>query len=159
MVSSMTGYGQGSANSNGREVILELKSVNHRYLDLGIRLPRHLGFLEDQIRSGISKNFSRGHIDLYIKYKNDRNDARIVSIDEGLLERYLIAAHSAATRFALKDNLMLANALQLPDVVTISEAEEDHEAVSILLNEALANAIEGLRLMRAAEGKLLQSDI
>ncbi len=159
MVSSMTGYGQGSAICDGREVFLELKSVNHRYLDLGIRLPRQLGFLEGQIRSRLSKNFSRGHIDLYIKYSNKRTDARIITVDEDLLAHYIAAAHKAAERFTLKDNLMLTNALQLPEVTTISEAEEDHEAVSSLIVEALTIAMEELRQMRAAEGKQLHFDI
>jgi len=105
LVSSMTGYGQGSAICDGREVFLELKSVNHRYLDLGIRLPRQLGFLEGQIRSRLSKNFSRGHIDLYIKYSNKRTDARIITVDEDLLAHYIAAAHKAAERFTLKDKL------------------------------------------------------
>ena len=76
---SMTGYGKGSASGDGREITVELKSVNHRYLDVGMRLPRHLSFLEDGVRSALGTRLSRGHVDVFINYRNLRSDARAVA--------------------------------------------------------------------------------
>ncbi len=158
MISSMTGYGRGSASIDGREMTVELKSVNHRYLDLGMRLPRHIGFLEDVFRTELSAKLSRGHVDLFVSYRNVRNDARTIVIDESLLSQYLLAARAAGERLGLQDDLTLSNALRLPDVSDIVEADEDREAVASLAKEATALAIAELKSMRAAEGQRLYHD-
>lgn len=158
MISSMTGYGRGSASIDGREMTVELKSVNHRYLDLGMRLPRHIGFLEDVFRTELSAKLSRGHVDLFVSYRNVRNDARTIVIDEALLSQYLLAARAAGERLGLQDDLTLSNALRLPDVSDIVEADEDRDAVAALAREATALAIAELKSMRAAEGQRLYHD-
>ena len=92
---SMTGYGKGVAAADGREITVELKSVNHRFLDLGMRLPRHLSFLEDVFRARLSETLSRGHVDIFVNYRNDRSDARNVFIDAPLLSAYVQVARAA----------------------------------------------------------------
>ena len=156
---SMTGYGRGSASRDGRELTVELKSVNHRYLDLGIRLPRHLAFLEDAIRGRLALQFSRGHIDVFVNYHNSRSDARTVEINAPLLAAYLASARSIGESLHLVDDLSLSAALHLPDVATPREADEDTAAVLSLLETALSDAIDALTQMRAQEGSRLAADL
>ncbi|HWR24072.1 MAG TPA: YicC/YloC family endoribonuclease [Feifaniaceae bacterium] len=159
MISSMTGYGRGKAARDGREMTVELKSVNHRYLDIGMRLPRHLGFLEDVFRAELSASLSRGHVDIYVSYSNQRSDARTVTVDEALLSVYLTASRRAAEHLGLADDLTLTGALRLPDVTNILEAEEDREAVADLAREATSLAVRELKAMRRVEGERLQKDL
>ncbi len=159
MISSMTGYGRGKVARDGREMTVELKSVNHRYLDIGMRLPRHLGFLEDVFRTELSGALSRGHVDVYVGYSNQRADARTVTVDEALLGVYLSASRQAAEHLSLTDDLTLSTALRLPDVTNIQEAEEDREAVAAIAKEATALAVQELKAMRRVEGERLQKDL
>lgn len=156
---SMTGYGKGSCAQDGREITVELKSVNHRYLDLGMRLPRHLAFLEDVIRTELSKSLSRGHVDVFVNYVNNRSDARTVRVDLPLMTAYVEAAHEANKHLHLHDDLNLFAALRLPDVTEVSEADEDNQAVLELTRQALAAAIEELKAMRLQEGQRLKADL
>ena len=152
---SMTGYGKGSASLDGREMTVELKSVNHRYLDVGMRLPRHLSFLEDPIRSALTARLSRGHVDVFVNYRNLRSDARSVEIDVPLLTAFVAAAKQANETLALRDDLSLTAALRLPDVSNVREADEDTDAVLALLNTAINSAIDNMLVMREQEGNRL----
>lgn len=152
---SMTGYGKGSATGDGREMTVELKSVNHRYLDVGMRLPRHLSFLEDPIRSALTARLSRGHVDVFVNYRNLRSDARSVEIDVPLLTAFVAAAKQANETLALRDDLSLTAALRLPDVSNVREADEDTDAVLALLNAAINGAIDNMLVMREQEGNRL----
>lgn len=151
----MTGYGKGSATGDGREMTVELKSVNHRYLDVGMRLPRHLSFLEDPIRSALTARLSRGHVDVFVNYRNLRSDARSVEIDVPLLTAFVAAAKQANETLALRDDLSLTAALRLPDVSNVREADEDTDAVLQLLNTAINGAIDNMLVMREQEGNRL----
>lgn len=159
MISSMTGYGRGTATADGREMTVELKTVNHRYLDLGMRLPRHLGFLEDVFRTELSASISRGHVDIYVNYRNSRSDARAVTIDEGLMAAFVASARAANEALHLQDDLTLTNVLRMPDVTCVIEAEEDREAVAAITKEAIAAAVAELKAMRVKEGERLYADI
>jgi len=152
---SMTGYGKGSATGDGREMTVELKSVNHRYLDVGMRLPRHLSFLEDPIRSALTARLSRGHVDVFVNYRNLRSDARSVEIAVPLLPAFVAAAKQANETLALRDDLSLTAALRLPDVSNVREADEDTDAVLTLLNAAINGAIDNMLVMREQEGNRL----
>lgn len=99
MVSSMTGFGRGRAAQDGREMTVELKSVNHRYLDLSFRMPRHISFAEDTLRTALNDSLSRGHVDVYVNYRNTRSDAKEVRIDTALLGAYLKSVKAAARTY------------------------------------------------------------
>lgn len=154
---SMTGYGKGSVSADGREMTVELKSVNHRYLDVGLRLPRHLSFLDDPIRSALSARLSRGHVDVFVNYRNLRSDARTVMIDVPLLTAFVTAAREANKSLELLDDLSLTAALRLPDVSDVRETDEDTDAVLALLGSAVNAAIDALLVMREQEGGRLRS--
>ena len=156
---SMTGYGRGAASLDGRELTIELKSVNNRFLDIGMKLPRQLSFLEDGLRKLLNDSLSRGHVDVFVNYRNLRSDAKAVRVDESLLKAYLDSARESAKALDLKDDLTLSRALALPDVTTILPADEDQEALSELGKAAMTEAIESLKVMRFKEGERLKLDL
>lgn len=159
MVSSMTGFGRGKAIKDGREMTVELKSVNHRYLDLSFRMPRHISFAEETLRSALSDTLSRGHVDVYVNYSNTRSDARTVKIDTGLLSAYLSSVNEAAKELNVENDMTLSLALRLPDVTSIAEADEDDAAVKALAEEAVRNAMNELINARRGEGERLANDL
>ena len=116
MINSMTGFGRAVKETDGRRITLEIKSVNHRYLDMSLRAPKHIGFIEDAVRNDIRARLSRGHVDVFVSYDNFRSDARTVMIDKSLLGLYIEAGRKAAAEYELVDDITLANALRLPDV-------------------------------------------
>ena len=156
---SMTGYGRGTASSDGRELTVELKSVNNRFLDIGLKLPRQLSFLEDSLRRRLSEALSRGHVDVFVNYRNTRSDAKTVRIDEALLGAYLTSARESAKALGLTDDITLSRALSLPDVTTILPADEDQDALTALAEQAMSLAIDGLKSMRWKEGERLKADL
>ncbi len=156
---SMTGYGLGSAIGDGREITVELKSVNHRYLDVSMRLPKHIQFLEEPIRKQLSGMLGRGHVDVFVNYRNTRTDARTVYVNTALLKAYADAAREANASIGLPDNLGLAEALQLPDVTQTAETNEDQDAVLSLCSGAVSEAVGKILAMRAAEGDRLKKDL
>lgn len=156
---SMTGYGRGAASSEGRELTIELKSVNNRFLDIGMKLPRQLSFLEDGLRKLLNDSLSRGHVDVFVNYRNLRSDSKTVRVDEPLLRAYLISARESAKALDLTDDLTLSRALTLPDVTTILPADEDQQALMDLSTQVMAEAIENLKTMRYKEGERLKLDL
>ena len=156
---SMTGYGKGAASDSGRSITIELKSVNHRFLDLGFRLPRHLMFLEDTIRTALSRQLARGHVDIFVNYLNTRTDSKQVILDTGLIGSYLASAAEAGKAFSLENDLTLYRVLSLQGVTEIREADENEDAVRAICESALAEAVAALRSMRLAEGERLKADL
>ena len=159
MANSMTGFGRANVLEDGREITVELKSVNHRYLDLGFRMPRHISFLEDEIRRFLTEKLTRGHVDVFVTYRNTRSDARTVVLDSALLGAYVAAANECADAFGLRNDISVMNALRLPDVADVVEAEEDRDAVTALLVKALGKAVDELIQMRRTEGERLCADL
>ena len=156
---SMTGYGRGAVSMDGRELTIELKSVNNRFLDIGMKLPRQLSFLEDGFRKLLSDGLSRGHVDVYVNYRNLRSDAKTVRVDEALLKAYLDSARESGEALGLADDLTLSRALSLPDVTTILPADEDQEALIDLGSRCMQQAIDALKIMRHKEGERLKLDL
>ena len=156
---SMTGYGRGTASLDGRELTIELKSVNNRFLDIGMKLPRQLSLLEDGLRKLLNDALSRGHVDVFVNYRNLRSDAKTVRVDEALLQAYLTSARESAKALDLEDDLTLSKALTLPDVTTILPADEDQQALAELGRAAMTMAIDGLKAMRFKEGERLKQDL
>ena len=156
---SMTGYGRMSVERDGRQLTVELKSVNHRFLDLSFRMPRSFNFLEDSARRLIGEYLSRGHVDLFATYRNTREDSRRVEVDQALLAAYMTALDDIAETTGLEDDRTLSLATRLPDVLTVAEADEDQDALRALMREALTGALEQMQAMREKEGEALKSDI
>lgn len=156
---SMTGYGRCHIEEDGREMTVEVKSVNHRFLDISFRLSRNLAFLDDSVRKGVSARLSRGHVDVFVSYANHRQDAKVVCVDTALAAAYQAAVRELSAAVGKEADLPLSDYTRLPDVLTIQEKEEDQEAVRALFERALDGALDGLILMREQEGERMCADI
>ena len=158
---SMTGYGRARACRDGREITIELKTVNHRFLDLSFRIPKNLTFLEDPLRSRINASgLRRGHVDVFVTYANTRTDAREVRLDGALLEAFSQALADAQVALKPYGRMMSAGeVLTLSGALSIAQAEEDAEAVTELAAEAFDAALDKLMDMRAQEGEHLGADL
>ena len=158
---SMTGYGRARACRDGREITIELKTVNHRFLDLSFRIPKNLAFLEDPLRSRINASgLRRGHVDVFVTYANTRTDAREVRLDGALLEAFSQALADAQVALKPYGRMMSAGeVLTLSGALSIAQAEEDAEAVTELAAEAFDAALDKLMDMRAQEGEHLGADL
>ena len=159
MPQSMTGYGRCTLAQDGREVTIELKSVNHRFLDLAFRMPRSFAFLENDMRAHISNKLARGHVDIFVTYKNSRDDARNVTLDSALLGEYLTTLRQGGIDHMLDDNLRLRDVLSMQDVLTVEEADEDQQALSALTLSVLDTALDSLCAMRRREGEAMRGDV
>ena len=155
---SMTGYGRAMCEIDGRQLSIELKSVNHRFLDLAFRMPRNLMFLEEDARKIIGARLARGHVDVFMTYRNLRSDAKNVTVDRALFDAYASALDSVADS-GLRDDRSLMSVARMPDVMVITEAEEDQEALRALLRETLNQALDQLVAMRRREGESMAADL
>ena len=156
---SMTGYGRCHIEEDGREMTVEVKSVNHRFLDTSYRLSRALSFLDDVVRKGVSARLARGHVDVFVSYANHRQDAREVRVDTALAVAYQKAVSELAAAVGKDADLPLSDYTRLPDVLTVQEKEDDQQAVRDLFADALAGALNQLILMREQEGARMREDI
>ena len=155
---SMTGYGRAMRAEDGRELTVELKSVNHRFLDLSFRMPRGLMFLEDDVRKLISRRVSRGHVDVFMTYRNLRLDARTVTVDRALFDAYSRALDELSGS-GLRDDRSLMAVARMNDVLIVTEAEEDQEALRRLTADTVNDALDALLQMRTREGIEMKRDL
>ena len=156
---SMTGCGVGNIRKEGWEVTAELKSVNHRFLDLGLRLPRTLNFLEPVIRAGIAEKIRRGHVDIYITVKRTEESAVTVETDVELARVYYEAARRIAEATGAENDMTASRLMAMEGVNVLTEREMDQELISGLCREALDTALEQLVQMREKEGEHLRKDL
>ncbi len=158
-MNSMTGYGRGALERDGRQLTIEIRSVNHRFLDLSLRLPRCLGFTEQAIRERIGKKLSRGHADVFATYKNLRDDSRTAVIDPALLNAYLAALDEIKAKSVLRDDRSVMGVAAMRDLIVVTEAEEDPDALMKLTMDALDIALSDLSAMREREGQAMAKDM
>lgn len=156
---SMTGYGRGLVCEDGREMTVEVKSVNHRFLDVSFRLARPIAFLDDAVRTGVAERLARGHVDVFVNYENHREDARRVHVDMQLAKAYRQAAGELSEALGVKNDLPLSDYMNMPDVLTVEASEEDQDAVRALFMRALNLALDDLTAMRKREGNSLRGDM
>lgn len=155
----MTGFGRAETEEDNRKITVELKSVNHRFLDINIRMPRTLGFAEELIRKAVKERLFRGRVDIFINYFAPAGDAKKAVADMGLMRSYLEAARQAAGELELHDDIALSHMLRIPDVILIEEAPEDEQRLSRLVAGAVEAALGALLEMRAREGAELTASI
>ena len=158
-VMSMTGFGRGFVEREGRKLLLELKGVNHRFLDISMRLPKSLGSLEEKLKRRLQEKLSRGHVDVYLKYQNEAEGSKTVCVDEVLLSAYLASLKHIRKRHDLKNDVALSTVLRMPDVIEAQSVEDDEDLLTELLFEAAGLALGEMESMRAAEGERLKADL
>jgi len=159
MIRSMTGFGRGGAQGDGKEFLVEIKTVNHRYSDLFIKMPRQISFLEDKVREEISKIIFRGKIDVYITYNDFSENSKNVLLDESLVKAYLNALELLRDKYGIRDDIAISLISRLPDVMKVEVVEGDQEKLWQLLKAALDEALQSLVAMREAEGCELKNNL
>lgn len=159
MINSMTGYGTAKGKIEDLDVTIELKSVNNRYLDTSVRVPRGFVFLEDKIKSTIQSKLSRGKIDVFVTIDSSSSEDLIVRINEPLARGYIEALKSLSEEFELSNNVDAVTISRFPDVLSLEKKEMDMDAVSAGIQELTLAAVADFDRMRAIEGEKLQLDL
>lgn len=156
---SMTGYGRKQVLQDGRELTVEIKTVNHRFLDIAFRLPRAFAFAEDAVRKQLGESLKRGHADVNMIYRNSRADARELALDEALVMKYADAYRKIGELIGSDKACDAAFIAAQPDVMTLSVCEEDQEAVRKLVRETVDEVLSDVIRMRETEGLALKADL
>ena len=155
----MTGYGRAVETVNGREFTVELRSVNNRYLDCSVRLPRMLSFAEDTVKQAVKASISRGKVDVFITVRSEAGDEVQVSLNKSVLQSYLNAMHQMVDEFGVTDDISVSAVSRLPEVFVIEKPQVDEEQLLADLMGVVAKALEGYDAMRKAEGEALDKDL
>ena len=153
MIKSMTGYGQGEASNNRFSAQVEVKSVNHRYLDLFFRIPKQYSQLEETLRQTISRRISRGRLEVVLSLEEFGDQERIVQINKGLLQGYLHALAAIQAELGSDEAIQLPHVLSLPGLLEVDEPTTDWDDLHKVVAEATTLALDRLEAMRAAEGQ------
>ena len=159
MIKSMTGYGRCVEMLNGREFTVEIRSVNNRYLDCSVRLPRILSFGEEAVKQAVKASVSRGKVDVFITVRSEAGDEVQVSINKTVLEGYLGAMRQMVTEFGVTDDISVSTVSRLPDVFVLEKPQVDEEQLLADLMSVVAKALESYDAMRTAEGEALDRDL
>lgn len=159
MIRSMTGFGRGRAESNDLSFSVEIKTVNHKYLDIYVRLPKHLTFVEEKIKKEVSKTISRGKVEIYISYEDSKEDSKVVVVDKSLANAYIKAINDLKNTYELKDDISVSLITKLPEVLKVEKEEYEEEQIWDVLSKATKEALENLVSMRTAEGEELKKDL
>jgi len=159
MVLSMTGFGRGEAEDARRKINVEVKAVNHRYLDIHLHMPRCMSMLEEDARKQIQQAVTRGRLDVTVGYENKVQDPIAVSVNEPVANAYQKAFQELAEKFDMEDKPDLATLAGIEDIFTVTGAEEDEDALRALLTSALDLALQALTRMREKEGQFLMEDL
>lgn len=159
MIYSMTGYGRCEVEANERKVLVEISSVNHRYLDLNIRIPRLMMQYEEGIRKIVKENLTRGKVEIAVSTQSVAKEDLEVVVNEALGEAYLEGLRMLGRKFQLEDDLKLSTLMNINDLVSIQKKTANQEAVEAQIETALKGALEAFIKMRQKEGEALKQDI
>lgn len=153
MLKSMTGYGRAEVLFDTKRVVVEMKSVNHRFADINIKLPRIYSFLEDKIREEVKRFAARGKIDVFIIIDDFREDGKQIQVDMALAGQYKKAVDALSEAFSLQNDLTAGRLARFPDIFQIDKTEEDHDVIWQEVKQALDEAGENFLQMRQREGE------
>ena len=159
LVKSMTGYGRAVETVNGREFTVELRSVNNRYLDCTVKLPRSLSFAEDSVKQAVKQTISRGKVDVFITVHSESAEDVKVTLNTAMVEGYLAAMKQMVTDFDVRDDISVSLLSRMNDVFTVEKPEVDEEQLLADLMSVVAKALQSYDAMRAAEGRALENDL
>ena len=158
MAISMTGFGRGEFKNDNYQFLVECKTINHKYCDINVRLPRKISFLEDRIRNYVKNFVKRGRVDLYIKLDLIGSEDVNLKFDDKLATQYVNILKDIKEKFDLQDDISVMSVAKFPDIVRCEEKEEDEDLYWDMLKEALDMALEKLTQMRKVEGEKLAKD-
>ena len=155
----MTGYGRALETVNGREFTVELRSVNNRYLDCSVRLPRMVSFAEDAVKQAVKNSISRGKVDVFITIRSEGGEEAQVSLNKAYLDGYLSAMRQMVSEYGVADDISVSTLSRLPDVFLVEKPQVDEEQLQKDLMQVVAQALAGYDAMRCTEGKALADDL
>lgn len=158
-MNSMTGYGKALVAKSDRELTIELKSVNHRFLDINTKIPKMFIPHEDIIRSVLGQHFNRGHIDVFINFANKSDSVKTITIDYALAQGMVDASNQLANKYDIRNDFAVNALLRTQDLLRIEQQEEDTDLLREMLTEAVTNASLQLTNMRSIEGDKISCDI
>ncbi len=159
LIKSMTGYGRSVETRNGREFTVEVRSVNNRYLDCAVRLPRLVAFGEDAVKQAVKNTISRGKVDVFVSVRSEGGEQGTVTLNTALAEGYLAAMRQMAETFGLENDVKVSDLSRLPEVFTVDKPEVDEEALLADLMAVTNEALAGYDAMRTTEGAALDHDL
>lgn len=160
MVRSMTGFGRGNSEDGGkRGFTVEIKSINHRYLDMNVRIPRSMLSLEEKVRKFVGEQVNRGKIDIFITYNNYEKQEQHANFNKALGDSYFKCLEEIKNRYNVRDDISVSLIARFPEVVYVEESEEDLEELWKLMKGAVVEAVSILIKMREREGQKLSEDI
>ena len=159
MLYSMTGFGRFEGQVNGRNITLEIKSVNHRYTEFSCRTTRGYSFLEEKLKSYVTSKVSRGKIDMFVSITEPEDTPTDVVINHNLAQGYVNALKELEEKYGLINNVSVTDVARYPDVLTVHKAPENEEKVYEDVLVAVDSALEGFMAMRQAEGERLKADV
>lgn len=159
MIKSMTGFGRCEAVLNGREITVEIRSVNHRYFEFSCRTPRGYGFLDDKLKSYVNSRVSRGKIDMYVSIGASDETPAEVTVNHQLVSGYLNAMKEISETYGIENDVTVIPLSRFPDVFTVHKAAEDEEQITADVLSAVDTALQSFISMRETEGEKMKADI
>lgn len=159
MIRSMTGYGRSQQTLDGREILVEIKSVNHRYFEFSARVPRAYGYLEEKLKSFLQGKVSRGKIEMGVTIYNIEGKDALIEVNSSIAKGYVDALRKANETLELKDDITLSNLIRLPDIFNVIKNTEDEEAIWNDVKVVAEEALNSFVSMREAEGVKMREDV
>ena len=159
MVKSMTGYGRAVATVNGREFTVEMRSVNNRYLDCTVKLPRSLTFAEETVKQAVKGTISRGKVDVFITVRSESVSDVKITLNAAMVEGYLTAMKQMVSEYGVQDDISVSVISRMPEVFTVEKPEVDEAQLLADLMGVVKQALAAYDAMRAAEGTALENDL
>ena len=159
MIKSMTGYGSAKGTVEGLDITVELKSVNNRYLDTSVRLPRSFMFAEEAIKNAVQSHISRGKVDVFITVDSSAAGDMTVKVNEPLLKGYIEAIRHISEEYSLVNDMTALSVSRFPDVLYVEKKDLDAEAISAGISAIAEKALQDFDSMRSREGEKLRDDV
>ena len=155
----MTGFGRGEYSDENKKLVIEMKSVNHRYLDVNIKLPKKLGFYEAYIRNLLKKYISRGKVDIFVTYEDMSEDSNKIIYNSAIASEYFKYAELISSELSVNNDMTASKIMRFPDVITVEEQDADEKEMEQLINQVFDEAAKSFVVTRQTEGENLKNDI
>lgn len=159
MIKSMTGFGRSEIVKGNRKISVEIKSVNHRYLEAGIKMPKKLNVFESRMRDLLKKYATRGKIDIFINYEDDSESQVNLKFNQNIADEYMAIFNNMSKKYNLKNDMTVGGLARFPEVITMDEVQEDEEELWHFIEEAMKAALEQFVNTRILEGENLKKDL
>lgn len=159
MIKSMTGYGRCEHIDENRKIVIDIRSVNHRYCDITVKVPRAYGYLEEKIKEFMSGEISRGKVEIFVYIENYTNDDKVITLDHVLSENYYNVLKELKETYNLKNEIGLSDLSRFSDIFIARQQEEDKDEVWELVSSCLKTAVEDFVAMRLREGERLRANL